>query len=296
MLPALKSKLGLLPCEFNISRSYGSYEELLADKEVEAVYIPLPNNLHAEWVKKCADAGKHVLCEKPFALDARQAEEAIRYAEKKGVLVMEGSMYRLHPQWKRAREIVKAGELGIIHAVHVFFTYMLTDLTNIRNILAAGGGGIPDIGYYAVSSVRFLMGREPNRVVSLVSRHPQSGTDVLSSGILDFGQARALFTVGTQTYPVQKVHVVGSDGEMTVHLPFNAYPDVPMRVSISTGVGSRDYFSPPTDQYAVLFEAFSSAIRGEGQIPTPSQDAIDNMKVLDMLFRSEKSRSWEMVE
>ena len=157
-----------------IPKSYGSYEELLADREIEAVYIPLPNHLHAEWVRKAADAGKHVLCEKPFALDAREAEQAIHHAESKGVLVMEAFMYRFHPQWKRAREVVTSGELGELQSIHTLFSYMLTDPTNIRNMLNAGGGGIPDIGCYAVSSARFLMGREPLRVMSLVHRDPEA--------------------------------------------------------------------------------------------------------------------------
>jgi len=187
--------------DLGLQKAYGSYEELLADREIEAVYIPLPNHMHAEWVKKAADAGKHVLCEKPFAMDAKEAEQAIRHAERKGVLVMEAFMYRFHPQWKRAREIVRSGEIGEVQSVNTIFSYMLTDPTNIRNVLAAGGGGIPDIGCYVVSSARFLMGREPIRVVSLVHRDRQLKTDILASGILDFGVARSVFTVGTQSYP-----------------------------------------------------------------------------------------------
>src|SRR5208283_4512795 len=168
--------------DLGLQKAYGSYEELLADKEIEAVYIPLPNHMHAEWVKKAADAGKHVLCEKPFAMDAKEAEQAVRHAERKGVLVMEAFMYRFHPQWKRAREIVRSGEIGDVQSVNTIFSYMLTDPTNIRNVLASGGGGIPDIGCYAVSSARFLVGREPTRVVSLVHRDPKLKTDILASG------------------------------------------------------------------------------------------------------------------
>jgi predicted dehydrogenase len=278
-----------------IPKSCGSYEELLADKEIEAVYIPLPNHMHAEWIKKAADAGKHVLCEKPIAMNAEEAEQAIRYAEGKGVLVMEAFMYRFHPQWKRAREIVRAGEIGAVHSVTTIFSYMLTDPTNIRNILAAGGGGIPDIGCYAVSAARFLIGREPLRVVSLVHRDKQLRTDTLASGILDFGFARSIFTVGTQSFSWQKVDVLGSGGELSVQIPFNAYPDVPMQVSVTTGVGQRTYLSPPADQYVEMFEPFSRAVREGGPVPTPPQDAINNMKVLDALFRSEKSGTWEQV-
>jgi predicted dehydrogenase len=278
-----------------LSRAYGSYEELLADREIEAVYIPLPNHLHAEWVKKAADAGKHVLCEKPFAMNAGEAEEAIRYAERKGVLVMEAFMYRFHPQWKRAREIVLSGEIGQVSSVHTVFSYMLKDPGNIRNILAAGGGGIPDIGCYAVSSARFLVGREPVRVVSLVHRDPALKTDILSSGILDFGTARSLFTVSTQSHSQQRVDVLGTGGSLSVLLPFNAYPDVPLQVAVSTGVGARTIYAPVADQYVEMFEAFSRSVREGRPVPTPPQDAIDNMKALDALFRSEKSGTWEQV-
>lgn len=281
--------------DLGLQKAYGSYEELLADKEIEAVYIPLPNHMHAEWVKKAADAGKHVLCEKPFAMDAQEAEQAIRYAERKGVLVMEAFMYRFHPQWKRAREIVRAGEIGDVQSVNTIFSYMLTDPTNIRNVLSSGGGGIPDIGCYAVSSARFLLGREPARVVSLVHRDPKLTTDILTSGILDFGVARSVFTVGTQSYPWQRVDVLGSGGELSVQIPFNAFPDVPMRVEVTTGVGPRTYLSPAADQYVEMFEPFSRAVREGGPVPTPPQDAIDNLKVLDALFRSEKSGGWEQV-
>ncbi len=276
-------------------RAYGSYEELLADKEIEAVYIPLPNHLHAEWVKKAADAGKHVLCEKPFAMNAQEAEQAIAHAKGKGVLVMEAFMYRYHPQWKRAREIVKAGELGAVHAVSTLFSFMLKDPKNIRNIVATGGGAIPDIGCYAVSSARFLIGREPTRVISLIHRDPQLGTDILSSGILDFGTARSMFTIGTQTHPWQRVDVLGSDGELSVLLPFNPYPDTPMQVSVTTGLGTRQVYAPLTDHYVEMFEAFSRAVREGGSAPTPPEDAIANMKVLDALFKSEKSGAWEKV-
>jgi predicted dehydrogenase len=290
-----KSRAEQAAREMGFQKAYGSYEELLADKEIEAVYIPLPNHMHAEWVKKAADAGKHVLCEKPFAMNAKEAEQAIAHAKSKGVLVMEAFMYRFHPQWKRAREIVKAGEIGTVHAVSTVFSYMLKDPTNIRNILAAGGGAIPDIGCYAVSSARFMVGREPSRVISLVHRDAELGTDILTSGILDFGTTRCAFTLGTQTFPSQRVDVLGSGGELSVLLPFNAYPDTPMQVTVTTGLGRRQVYAPATDQYVEMFEAFSRAVREGGTAPTPPEDAVANMKVLDALFKSEKSGGWEKV-
>lgn len=281
--------------DMDIPTAYGSYEELLADPNIEAVYIPLPNHLHNEWIRKTADAGKHILCEKPIGVNAEDARQSIAYAKGKGVLVMEAFMYRFHPQWRRVRDLVRAGEIGRVLSIHTFFTYNLTDPENIRNILAVGGGAIPDIGCYAVSSARFIMGREPTRVVSLVSRDPDFKTDRLSSGMLDFGEARSLFTVATQSQPFQGVEVLGTGGTIVVHLPFNAYPDVPERVTVTTGVGTRTIDFPIADQYALEFDEMSRAIREGGPVPTDPQDAIDNQKVLDALFRSEKSGAWEKV-
>ena len=281
--------------KLGIAKAYGSYEELLRDPEIEAVYIPLPNHLHAQWVMKAADAGKHILCEKPFAMNAAETKEAIQYAQRKGVLVMEAFMYRLHPLWQRAKEIVACGELGDVHAIQTYFTYSLFDPKNIRNILEAGGGAIPDIGCYAVNSARFLMGQEPERVVSLVSRDPAFKTDVLTSAILDFGRARALFTIGTQTFPMQEVNIFGSRGSLSLPGCFNIYPDVPVHMTATTSLGQRNVFTGPVDQYAVLFEGFSKAVRGEAPLPTPPEDAIANMRVLDALLKSEKSGQWEKV-
>jgi predicted dehydrogenase len=278
-----------------IPRAYGSYAELLADKEIEAVYIPLPNHLHAEWVKKAANAGKHVLCEKPFALSAAEAEDAFDYAKKKGVLVMESLMYRFHPQWIRAAELVRGGDLGEIHAVHTFFSYMIPDPANIRNIAEIGGGGMRDVGSYAISCARFLMGSEPLRVMSLVHRDPVLKTDTLSSGTLDFGKARSIFTVGTQTQAWQRVDVVGSGGALSIHVPFNAYSDVPAELTVTGWLGTRTVQIPAADQFVLVFEAFSRAVRAGGPVPQPAQDTIANQKALDALLKSEKSGVWETV-
>jgi predicted dehydrogenase len=195
--------------ELGLARSFGSYEAMLADPEIDAVYIPLPNHLHAQWIKKAADAGKHVLCEKPFAMDAAQAAEAVRYAESKGVRVMEAFMYRFHPQWAHAKQVVQSGEIGKVQFVQIQFTYNNKDPRNIRNILDTGGGAMYDIGCYACSSSRFVMGKEPERAISIVRRDAEFGTDTLSSAMLDFGDARALFTVSTQSFPVQQVDIIG---------------------------------------------------------------------------------------
>ena len=279
----------------DIPRAYGSYAELLADKEIEAVYIPLPNHLHAQWVKKAADAGKHVLCEKPFAMDAAEAEETFDYARRKGVLVMESLMYRFHPQWIRAGELARNGDLGEIHAVHTFFTYMFADPTNIRNIAEIGGGALRDVGSYAISAARFLVGAEPVRVMSLLYRDPTLKTDILSTGVLDFGKARSTFTVGTQTQPIQRVDVVGSGGHMTIHVPFNVYPDTPAEMTVTSWVGTRTVRTAAVDQFVEVFDAFSRAVREGGPVPQPPRDTVDNQKTMDALFRSEKTGTWEPV-
>ena len=283
--------------EFGMPEAYGSYEDLLKDPAIDAVYIPLPNHMHLEWIKKSADAGKHILCEKPLGLNAAEVQEAIDYTTKKGVLLMEAFMYRLHPQWVTARELGEIGEIGAVNAVQGHFFYNNQDPDNIRNRSDAGGGGILDIGCYAVSSARFMVGREPERVVSAIDWDRSFGTDRLASGILDFGDGvQATFTVGTQTYSQQKVQVFGTGGTLRVELPFNAYPDVPLAVHVETGVGHRRIERGPADQYQIQFEAFSEAVRTGGPVPTPIEDALANQKVLDALFRSGKSGSWERPE
>lgn len=277
---------------WGIPRAYGSYDELLGDNEIEAVYIPLPNHLHGEWIRKCADAGKHILCEKPIELDRDRAREAVEYAESKGVLLMEAFMYRFHPQWIRAKELVDIGEFGTVRAIQTMFCYNLADPNNIRNIRKYGGGAMLDIGCYAVSSARFLMGSEPSRVVSTIQRHPEFGTDSLVSAQMDFGEVIAQFTVSTTTAPQQKVRVYGTDGSLTVHVPFNAYPDVPLEVTVETGVGTRSIMCGPSDQYAQMFDAFASAVRAGGPVPTPTSDALANMRVIDAIFESAEKGDW----
>ena len=281
--------------EYTIDRAYGSYEALLADEQIEAVYIPLPNHRHAEWIKRAADAGKHVICEKPLALNAAEARECLEYAAEKGVTVMEAFMYRLHPQWHHVRQIIRQLEIGNVQLVEVFFGYNNTDPDNIRNQQDTGGGALLDVGCYAVSGSRYLIGKEPERVVSLAKVDPQFGTDVLFSGMLDFGSARASFTVATQTFPYQRVVVHGSSGIITLMIPFNAHADVEAHVSVTTSVGTRDLYLPPEDQYIIEFEAFAQAIKSQQPVPITPADTIRNMHVLDALKKSHESGQWEAI-
>ena len=282
--------------EYGIHRAYGSYEALLADEQVEAVYIPLPNHRHAEWIKRAADAGKHVLCEKPLALNAPEAQDCLEYAADKGVIVMEAFMYRLHPQWQHVRQIIRQLEIGRVQLVDVFFGYSNADPDNIRNQKDMGGGALLDVGCYAVSGSRYLVGKEPQRVISLAQVDPAFDTDILFSGILDFGEARASFTVGTQTFPYQRVVVHGSSGIITLMIPFNAHADVEAHVSITTSVGTRELYLPPEDQYIIEFEEFAQAIRSQQAAPITPEETIRNMRVLDALKKSHESGQWEVIK
>jgi predicted dehydrogenase len=282
--------------EWGFPVSYGSYEALLADSNVDFVYNPLPNHLHLEWIKKAADAGKHVLCEKPLGLNAKEAAEAAAYCKKKGVLLMEAFMYRFHPQWRHARNLVEARELGQVRTTHCVFTYNNKDPKNIRNIAQFGGGALLDIGCYAVSSARFLMGGEPERVSCLVEKDGQFGTDILASGILDFGGGRrSTFTVGTQLFSMQRVDAYGTGGSLSVEIPFNMHGDVCGRITVSTDVSRRVVETEIADQYLLQFDAFARAIVEETEVPTPIEDAVANMAVLDALFASADSGAWEKV-
>jgi predicted dehydrogenase len=278
--------------QYNIPKAYGSYEALFADDELDAVYIPLPNHLHAEYIRKAADAGKHIICEKPIALTAQEAKESIAYAENKGVKVMEAFMYRFHPQWQHARELILMKEIGKVHSIQTFFSYNNTDPSNIRNRQDAGGGALLDIGCYAVSVSRFLTGMEPRRVVSILQEDTNFGTDVLLSGLLDFDGPQATFTIGTQTFPYQRVSAIGSSGIISIEIPFNTPSDVETRIQVTNSVGSRDVLFPPEDQYILEFEAFARAILEDQPVPTLPEDAIHNMKVLDALRLSAEKGGW----
>ena len=272
-----------------IPRAHGSYEALLADPEVEAVYIPLPNHLHAQWTIAAAKAGKHVLCEKPLALTPPDAERMIEVADREGVRLMEAFMYRLHPSWVAARELVAAGRIGRLTAVQSWFSYFNDDPTNIRNIVETGGGALYDIGCYSINLSRMLFGAEPDRVEGMIVRDPATGTDVVTSGMLRFGDGVATFTCSTRAEDDQRVHVYGSAGRISIEIPFNIPPDRPTRIFVAAGG------DPPVaplietmtfdaaDPYTVEADAFAEAILEGRPVPVPPSDAVANLRVIEAL-------------
>ncbi len=284
--------------ELGIPKAYGSYEELLADRGIEAVYNPLPNHLHVPWSIRAAEAGKHVLCEKPIALDAKEAQQLVAARDRTGKLIAEAFMVRSHPQWLRARALVREGRIGELRAVQGLFTYFLADPGNVRNKVEIGGGGLYDIGCYPIVTSRFLFGAEPTRVVGLIERDPVLGIDRLASAILDFPTGQASFMCATQLVPYQRMQIFGTTGRIEVEIPFNAPPDRPCRLFVDDGsalgdASAREETLPACDQYAIQGDLFAEAIRGGPAIEFPLEDAVRNMRVIDALFRSAASGRWE---
>jgi predicted dehydrogenase len=301
-LSAAQAAAGLATHSGDTPLAYGSYEELLADPAIEAIYNPLPNHLHVPLTLQAAAAGKHVLCEKPFALSVAEAQRATEADA--AVHIEEAFMVRHHPQWLRARELVRAGRIGTPRAVQVFFAYFNDDANNIRNQPGMGGGALYDIGCYAILAGRYVFESEPQRVVALVDRDPVLGTDRLTSALLDFGAGRQLsFMVSTQSVPFQRVQVVGTTGRVELMVPFNAARDASMKLALDEG-GRLDGSSitvetlAPVDQYRLEVEAFSRRVRGvaaDGDARHGLADALAQARVIDALWRSERSGRWEGV-
>ena len=275
-----------------IPRAHASYEALLADPDVDAIYVPLPNHLHAEWAIAALRAGKHVLCEKPLALTAADAERMAAVAEVEGRLLMEAFMYRHHPSWIAVRDLVASGRIGRLEAVESWFSYFNDDPANIRNVRAYGGGAVYDIGCYSVNLSRMLFGAEPVGVSAAIRRDPISGVDVLTSGRLVFADGIASFTCGIRLEPDQRVHVYGSEGRISIEIPFNIPPDLPTRVFLTQG--GDPPVSPaietltfePADAYACEADAFAAAILAGSPAPVPLADAVANLRVIERMFAS----------
>jgi predicted dehydrogenase len=281
-----------------IAKAYGCYEELLADPQIEAIYNPLPNQLHVPWSIKAAEAGKHVLCEKPLSLTVAEARKLLAVRDRTGVKIGEAFMVRTHPQWLRTRELIASGGIGGLRSVVAVFSYFNRDPKNIRNIPECGGGALMDIGCYPVNASRFVFGEEPSRVLSLIERDPEMKVDRLTSGILDFPSGQSIFTCSTQMVPYQRMQFLGTKGRIEIEIPFNAPPDRPCRIFIDDG---RDVFGggvttesfPICDQYTIQGDVFSRAVRGDAEVPVSLEDAVKNMAVIEAIFRSAKSAKWE---
>lgn len=279
-----------------IPKAYGSYEEMLADPEIEAVYNPLPNHLHVPLTLAAAKAGKHVLCEKPIAITAKEAEKLKK--ARKGIYVAEAFMVRHALQWQAVRERVARGEIGTPRLMQVFFSYYLDDPKNVRNDAKIGGGGLLDIGCYPITVARYIFDAEPKRVTGVFDRDPKFRIDRTMSGLADFGKGRQLsFAISTQTAPFQRVQIAGTKGRIEVEIPFNAPPDEPNRYFVQGMVMNEGKIHelPVSDQYQLQAEAFNRVIRKKKKADYGVKDAIQNMKIIDAFFRSEKSGKWEKV-
>jgi predicted dehydrogenase len=281
-----------------IAKAYGSYEELLADPQIEAIYNPLPNQLHVPWSIRAAEAGKHVLCEKPLSMTVAEAKTLLAVQERTGVVIGEAFMVRTHPQWLRARELVQSGRIGPLRSIQGFFSYFNTDPKNIRNIPECGGGALMDIGCYPINTSRFLFGEEPLRVSALLEKDPVMKVDRLTSAMLEFPSGHAVFTCSMQLVPYQRMQLLGTKGRIEIEIPFNAPNDRPCRILIDDG---RDLLGsgitvetfPICDQYTIQGDIFSQAVRERGHAPVPLADAIKNMAVIEAIFRSADTGAWE---
>lgn len=283
--------------ELGIPTAYGSYEELLADPNIDVIYNPLPNQLHIPWTIKAAEAGKHVLCEKPLSLTVAEAKTLLAVRARTGVKIGEAFMIRTHPQWLRTEQLIAEGRIGELRAVSALFSYYNVDPTNIRNRADSGGGAMYDIGCYCIQAARTGFKQEPTRVVGLLEFDPTFKTDRLASAILDFPGGQAVFTCSTQVVPYQRVHFIGTKGRIEIEIPFNAMPDRPMRLFIDstgdkTGGGIETETFPLCDQYTLQGDAFSKAILEGRDVPVTLEMGIKNMAVIEAVFRSAKTGQW----
>jgi predicted dehydrogenase len=294
-----KQKADAAAKALGIARAYGSYEELIADPGVEAIYNPLPNHLHVPWSVRAAEAGKHVLCEKPIALSAAEARELLAARDRAGVLIGEAFMVRTHPQWLGVRALVESGRIGELRLVVGHFSYFRRDPSDIRSRPDWGGGAMMDIGCYPITLSRWLFNAEPLEVTGQLEHDPDMGIDRLGSALLRFPSGQASFTCGGQLAPHQRMQILGTTARIEVEIPFNAPPDRICRILIDdgsefAGASAQWIEFPAVDQYTLQADQFSDAIRGRGSVPVSIEDAIANMAVIDAIFASAKSRQWEV--
>ena len=280
----------------DIEKAYGSYEELLTDPDIDAVYIPLPNHLHVPWAIKALNAGKHVLCEKPIALSVVEAQTLLDVAKKFPRLkVMEAFMYRNHPQWQLAKQQVSEGKIGKVRTIQSFFSYYNNNPHDIRNKLEIGGGGLMDIGCYCISLARFIFEGEPWRVCGIMEEDPELKIDRLTSGILDFVNGTSTFTCATQLVPYQRVNIFGTKGRIEIEIPFNAPSDRPCKLWQGDDAKIKEVTLEICNQYTIQGDLFSRVVLEDREVPVPLEDAVANMQVIEALFHSARSRSWVQI-
>lgn len=292
------AKAAAAASDFGIPRAYGSYDELLADPDIDAIYNPLPNHLHCEWTIAAAERGKHVLCEKPLGMSSAEAEELIAVRDRTGVKIQEAFMVWTHPQWLRAVEICRSGRLGKVGSYAGHFSYFNDDPTSIRNIAAMGGGALMDIGCYLLTTSRMIFGEEPRRVMGLVHHDPSFSVDVLTSMILDFPSGQAIGTCSTQMIYHQRVQVFGTEGRLEIEIPFNAPKDRPCRLWVDDdgdllGGGIETIEIDTCNQYRIQGDEFSRAVLDDTDVPYPLEMSLQNMRLIEAVFRSAETGRWE---
>ena len=283
-----------------IPRAYGSYQELIADPEIEAIYNPLPNHLHVPWTLRAAEAGKHVLCEKPIALTSHEALALVDAREKYGVQIAEAFMVRTHPQWLAVKEIVKSGEIGELRLITGHFSYFKRDPFDVRSIPEWGGGALMDIGCYPITMSRWLFDEEPIEVAGQLEFDPDMHIDRVGSALLRFPSGQATVTFAGQVALNQRLQIFGTKGHITIEVPFNPPPNSETSIIVDdardlTGGGARVVKFAAVNQYTIQAERFSDAVRGRGSVAVSLEDAIGNMRVIDAVFRAAKSHRWESV-
>lgn len=286
--------------KLGIPKAYGSYEELIADPAIDAIYNPLPNQLHVPWTIKAAEAGKHVLCEKPISLTVAEAESLVKVRERTGVKIGEAFMVRTHPQWLRTRALIDEGRIGELRAVMGCFSYFNVDPANIRNQVECGGGALYDIGCYCIQAARYAFGQEPVRVVGCIDRDPKMRIDRLTSAILEFAKGHAVFTCSMQFVPYQRLQFFGTKGRIEIEIPFNAPRDRATRIFVDSGgdlsgsgIAIEEF--PICDQYTLQGDAFSRAILEGGEVPVSLEEAVCNMKIINAIFRSADADGWQAI-
>ena len=286
--------------KLSIPKTYGSYEALIADPEIDIVYIPLPNHLHFTYVLKCIEAGKHVLCEKPITLKSEEIEKLIVARDKHHVKVGEAFMVKCHPQWIKAKELVQNGHLGKVGLVQGSFNYYNVDPANIRNVDTYGGGAMWDIGCYPVMTSRFVLGEEPLKVIGMMEKDQAFGTDRLSSVMMKFPSAQVVFSVSTQLTNHQRMTFMGDKQNLEVKIPFNAPKDQATQLTLNPGDilnnNNEDIFLEVCDQYSLQAEAFSKAVKHDTAVPVSLEDALANTRVLEAIFKSVAEGRWVDVE